>query len=1142
MALNEREAVLAAANAALLEKDAALHTATDELEQKRAEIGQLQTSLKDSGNALRTVEETVNIQNNALVEVREKLKTALGKLKKTENTVLSQEKTLKENEDKLRLAEKREAQLKEKYGEYSSELYQTRRKLELANKEKNELLTQLSAVKGEYDELMETPAGHRAYLKLLRAKFRKKRKVEKAEKKTYEGGALRRAAKKIPFLVAIVKRIRRKHPGSEFLYLEASRSEFQVNEAKRFHTSSGNKPSASSVGKKPKATGSTAKEKEPALPPQTNSADSKSIKVETEAKPQEKIEEIAAKPTPQKMSKEQEQFIDRLLPMINALPESNGCRYYERSRLKIGIICDEFLYDSIKSAAEFVPLEPKNWREILPSLNVLLIVSLWHGLHDEWTGAANPRNLRRRQVILDMIAESKHLGIPTVFYSKEDPPNYERYVDFAKECDYVFTTAEECIPDYVRDTGNPRANVLRFSINPLFHNPVGFRKFEKENAVLFSGSWMSKYPERCQDMSMLFDGVLASGYELHIIDRNYPANSAYPFPPQYFPYVSPAVDHTTLQKVHKLFDWAINTNSVQFSKTMFANRAYELQAAGVLLLSNYSLGVNSLLPNVFMAFSSEEAKAILRAYTPEETYERQIAGIRSVMRSDTCFERMDELFEAIGFERQQKVRRIAVIGNPADPTTAASFARQTFQDRMLLIPAEVTEDALAEYDMVAFFGPGIYYGEFYLEDMANGFKYTACDYITKDSYIEGGVLHPGTEHDYVNVMGSRYRTLFWREAFTAETLLSLQDRAELPNGYSIDHFNYDAAPVKKNAERTEPYKLSVVVPVYNNGPHLYGKCFSSLRRSSIFQDMEIILVDDGSTDGVTPQYVSYLASRYDNISTFFFEKGGSGSASRPRNKGVQMATAEYLTFLDPDNEACEDAYAQLLASTEGGKYELAVGGHLRAGLAIDKFSSYRSFSGRFGSDTVIEKIPNIVNRMKFPTISIQASVIQKKLITKNGLEQVPGAAGQDTLFGWQLLDAANSQRFLPITAHIYYAATSGSVTNTITVNFFRKLWLLQEPKLSWLQSSGNLEPFMKNKYAYYTDQLVLKKLASVRAGDEDEAIRIVWDYLQLYAPYFQGRDEMIERFSALCDSWKFREALDYVKGSFASPEQTEKNG
>ncbi|WP_460690797.1 glycosyltransferase, partial [Nesterenkonia suensis] len=61
----------------------------------------------------------------------------------------------------------------------------------------------------------------------------------------------------------------------------------------------------------------------------------------------------------------------------------------------------------------------------------------------------------------------------------------------------------------------------------------------------------------------------------------------------------------------------------------------------------------------------------------------------------------------------------------------------------------------------------------------------------------------------------------------------------------------DLAAVQSQARRaaeTLGLRLSVIVPVYNNGDHLRHKAFASLRRSSIFSQMHILLIDDGSTD------------------------------------------------------------------------------------------------------------------------------------------------------------------------------------------------------------------------------------------------------------------------------------------------------
>ena len=63
-------------------------------------------------------------------------------------------------------------------------------------------------------------------------------------------------------------------------------------------------------------------------------------------------------------------------------------------------------------------------------------------------------------------------GIPTVFWNKEDPPNYDRFLETARLFDQVFTVDAERIPDYQRDLGHDRIDLLPFAAQPRIHNPV----------------------------------------------------------------------------------------------------------------------------------------------------------------------------------------------------------------------------------------------------------------------------------------------------------------------------------------------------------------------------------------------------------------------------------------------------------------------------------------------------------------------------------------------------------------------------------------------------------------------------------------------------------------------------------------------
>ena len=67
-----------------------------------------------------------------------------------------------------------------------------------------------------------------------------------------------------------------------------------------------------------------------------------------------------------------------------------------------------------------------------------------------------------------------------------------------------------------------------------------------------------------------------------------------------------------------------------------------------------------------------------------------------------------------------------------------------------------------------------------------------------------------------------------------------------------------------------------------------------------FENIELILVDDNSNDD-SKQIISELVRKYSNIKPIFLTEN-SGNASYPRNVGIENATAEYLLFMDSDDE------------------------------------------------------------------------------------------------------------------------------------------------------------------------------------------------------------------------------------------------
>ncbi len=88
--------------------------------------------------------------------------------------------------------------------------------------------------------------------------------------------------------------------------------------------------------------------------------------------------------------------------------------------------------------------------------------------------------------------------------------------------------------------------------------------------------------------------------------------------------------------------------------------------------------------------------------------------------------------------------------------------------------------------------------------------------------------------------------------------------------------------------------ISIIVPIYNVEKYL-AKCLDSIKNQT-FQDLEVLMIDDGSTDNSGEIAKTYLTdNRFKYIHT---ENNGQGAA---RNKGLDIATGNYVCFIDSDD-------------------------------------------------------------------------------------------------------------------------------------------------------------------------------------------------------------------------------------------------
>ncbi len=107
------------------------------------------------------------------------------------------------------------------------------------------------------------------------------------------------------------------------------------------------------------------------------------------------------------------------------------------------------------------------WRDELAAtpVDLLFVESAWNGNDGAWrlamTGDDGPSQQMRA-----LVERCRADGVPTVFWNKEEPPNYALFLETARLFDHVFTVDAGRIPDYRRDLGHDRVALLPFGAQP----------------------------------------------------------------------------------------------------------------------------------------------------------------------------------------------------------------------------------------------------------------------------------------------------------------------------------------------------------------------------------------------------------------------------------------------------------------------------------------------------------------------------------------------------------------------------------------------------------------------------------------------------------------------------------------------------
>lgn len=215
--------------------------------------------------------------------------------------------------------------------------------------------------------------------------------------------------------------------------------------------------------------------------------------------------------------------------------------------------------------------------------------------------------------------------------------------------------------------------------------------------------------------------------------------------------------------------------------------------------------------------------------------------------------------------------------------------------------------------------------------------------------------------------------------------------------------------------------FSVVICAYNVAGFLEKAVASVMMQES---DFELIIVDDGSTDGMTPILCDKLAASDERIKIIHKPNGGLGSA---RNTGIGAASGEYIFFYDADDDISRNALVVLKDL-------------LRSEPAIDVLNfSYREITDKYKTvnsytfcdmllrgDEICNSFGSELSGVRFNNGFVWNKIYRREFLNEHNLRFGNEVIQQDIIFNLQVFRVAKTMRLSRAVLYDYHVYDSGN--------------------------------------------------------------------------------------------------------------------
>jgi hypothetical protein len=326
--------------------------------------------------------------------------------------------------------------------------------------------------------------------------------------------------------------------------------------------------------------------------------------------------------------------------------------------LRVAAVLDEMSANCFGPECDLLTFDSEHWQERLEEHqpHLLLVESAWRGNGESWrymVGTYPRPDLQGLPKLRALVEWCRKRDIPTAFWGKEDPIHFDRFKEAASLFDYVFTTDQNCVPQYeqLQREGTGPVRALPFAAQPRLHNPISIDR-ERSDTPCFAGTYYrNRHQDRRQSLEMLLDAARPFG--LVIYDRTFDwDNDSFGFPERFLPHVKGSLPYSEVVREYKSHKVFLNVNSVIDSPTMFSRRVFELLACDAAVISTESAGIERTFGDLVpVVTTTKEATEALTRLIEDEDHRREIVtrARRLVMTEHTYRRRLALVAQTMGY-------------------------------------------------------------------------------------------------------------------------------------------------------------------------------------------------------------------------------------------------------------------------------------------------------------------------------------------------------------------------------------------------------------------------------------------------------------------------------------------------------------